>query len=444
MAAREIDLDKVVDYRAEYTAVVQKYKLAGDKLTGLCPFHEDRNNSFSVDLRTGKWHCFAEDRGGNFVSFWAELHGVDTKEAYKQILEKYGVSPEAPKPAKKEKTTALEDFSLAEYAFAKHLPEEWLAKTCRLETRKDRNNGTTWLYIPYYNAAGEESTYRKRYAHKDFRWRTGSSGKICLYGEWRIPEFANAGYAVMVEGESDTQSLWYMGIPAIGVPGASMFKPEQSSVLQGLKLYLHHEPDGGGDTFIHKICTGLRDGGYEGEVYEWSCKALGEKDPSDLYIKHGREQAAKLIRDLVLRVGAAAESVRPVAVHAVREYNHALDFLGVVLIAVLVALHREGKAAARGNLDGSAVDAGFIVQIVHLILEFGCQFRVETVVGGGQGEVFNGGQFGALFCGCHSMYPPIYSSSSASTSAGSASSKPSFSAAACSSGVGVSSLRSAS
>ena len=297
MAAREIDIDKVVDYRAEYTAVVQKYKLAGDKLTGLCPFHEDRNNSLSVDLKTGKWHCFAEDEGGNFVTFYAELHGVDTKEAYKQILEKYGVAAETPKPAKKEKTTVLEDFSLAEYAFAKHLPEEWLAKTCRLETRKDRNNGTAWLCIPYYNAAGEESTYRKRYAHKDFRWRTGSSGKICLYGEWRIPEFANAGYAVMVEGESDTQSLWYMGIPAIGVPGASMFKPEQSSVLQGLKLYLHHEPDGGGDTFIHKICTGLRDGGYEGEVYEWSCKALGEKDPSDLYIKHGREQAAKLIRD---------------------------------------------------------------------------------------------------------------------------------------------------
>ena len=251
MAAREIDLDKVVDYRAEYTAVIQKYKLAGDKLTGLCPFHEDRNNSFSVDLKTGKWHCFAEDRGGNFVSFWAELHGVDTKEAYKQILEKYGVAAETPKPAKKEKATVLEDFSLAEYAFAKHLPEEWLAKTCRLETRKDRNNGTAWLYIPYYNAAGEESTYRKRYAHKDFRWRTGSSGKICLYGEWRIPEFANAGYAVMVEGESDTQSLWYMGIPAIGVPGASMFKPEQSSVLQGLKLYLHHEPDFFFDTLIN-------------------------------------------------------------------------------------------------------------------------------------------------------------------------------------------------
>lgn len=122
MAAREIDLDKVVDYRSEYTAVVQKYKLTGDKLTGLCPFHEDRNNSLSVDLKTGKWHCFAEDRGGNFVSFWAELHGVDTKEAYKQILEKYGVAAETPKPAKKEKATVLEDFSLAEYAFRKFMP----------------------------------------------------------------------------------------------------------------------------------------------------------------------------------------------------------------------------------------------------------------------------------------------------------------------------------
>lgn len=154
MAAREINLDKVVDYRAEYAAVVQKYKLARDKLTGLCPFHEDRNNSFSVDLKTGKWHCFAEGRGGNFVSFWAELHGVDTKEAYKQILEKYGVTAETPKPAKKEKTTVLEDFSLAEYAFAKHLPEEWLAKTCRLETRKDRNNGTAWLYISHNSNYG--------------------------------------------------------------------------------------------------------------------------------------------------------------------------------------------------------------------------------------------------------------------------------------------------
>ena len=33
-----VNLDQVVDYRAEYTAVIQKYKITGDNLVGLCPF----------------------------------------------------------------------------------------------------------------------------------------------------------------------------------------------------------------------------------------------------------------------------------------------------------------------------------------------------------------------------------------------------------------------
>lgn len=297
MTARDtVDLDRIVDYKAEYTAVIQKFKIAGDNLTGLCPFHKDRNNSFSVDLKTGKWHCFSEDDGGNFVSFWSRLHGVDTKTAYKEILEKYHVSTEKPKPAPKEKAAPdLVPYSLDQYSFDKHLPKEWLEEKCHLSTARDRG-GVTWLRIPYIALSGEESTYRKRYGNKDFRWRTGSSGKICLYGEWRIPEFSNAGYAVIVEGESDTQSLWYMGIPAIGVAGASMFKPEQAAVLDGLKLYIHHEPDKGGDTFISKVSAGLKDGGFTGEAYTWECSSLGTKDPSDLYMKNGRENAAQMIR----------------------------------------------------------------------------------------------------------------------------------------------------
>ena len=80
------DIDNIVDYRNEYS-IIKKAKITGDQLIGLCPFHDDRNNSFSVNLKTGQWHCFAEDRGGNFLDFYAELHGCDTKEAYAQILE---------------------------------------------------------------------------------------------------------------------------------------------------------------------------------------------------------------------------------------------------------------------------------------------------------------------------------------------------------------------
>lgn len=294
-ATNQVNLDTIVDYKAEYTAVIEKFKITGDNLIGLCPFHEDRNSSFSADLKTGKWHCFAEDKGGNFVTFWAELNGTDTSTAYKQILEKYGVSREEPKQKPKEEVSGPVPYSVEQYSFEKRLPVDFLTDVCRLTTARERN-GTTYLRIPYLLDGGEESTFRKRFGRKDFRWKYSSSGKICLYGEWRLPDFRNVGYAVLVEGESDTQSLWYMGIPALGVAGATMFQPQQASALQDLKIYIHREPDKGGETFFKKVCKGLKEGGFFGDVYCWSCERLGTKDPSDLYIKHGKEEAAKLIR----------------------------------------------------------------------------------------------------------------------------------------------------
>lgn len=298
-----VNLDQVVDYRAEYTAVIQKYKITGDNLVGLCPFHQDRNDSFSVDLKTGKWHCFAEDEGGNFVTFWAKYQGIDTKEAYKEILARYGITPEHERQAQQTNASGLGSYTLERYSFDKRLPADFLRDTCRVDTGRDRD-GTEYLRMPYYFEDGKEAAIRKRYAKKEFRWMRGSKGKICLYGEWKLPGIRKAGYAVLVEGESDTQTLWYLGIPAIGIAGASMFKDYQTMGLQDLKLYIHKEPDGGGDTFYRKLTHALAETGFTGEVYVWSCQSLGKKDPSDVYLAHGKEEAAKLIREALKRAKA--------------------------------------------------------------------------------------------------------------------------------------------
>ena len=298
-----VNLDQVVDYRAEYTAVIQKYKITGDNLVGLCPFHQDRNDSFSVDLKTGKWHCFAEDEGGNFVTFWAKYQGIDTKEAYKEILARYGITPEHERQAQSTNASGLGSYTLERYSFDKRLPADFLRDTCRVDTGRDRD-GTEYLRMPYFFEDGKEAAIRKRYAKKEFRWMRGSKGKICLYGEWRLPGIRKAGYAVLVEGESDTQPLWHLGIPAIGIAGASMFKDYQTIGLQDLKLYIHKEPDGGGDTFYRKLTHALADTGFTGEVYVWSCQSLGKKDPSDVYLAHGKEEAAKLIREALKRAKA--------------------------------------------------------------------------------------------------------------------------------------------
>lgn len=307
MVPQGIDIDRLVDYKSEYWAYVKKPHVNGKNLTGLCPFHDDKNNSFSVDLETGQWHCLAEGIGGNFLTFYAKIHGLGegkegTAQAYKEILEKYGV--ETGKPAAGGSREAgkggIKGYSLKEYSLEKHLPADWLANECRIKTVHDRYYNVDYMKVPYMDENGIEVTYRKRFASKQFRWKKGSSGKIGLYGEWRLKQVRSAGYVILVEGESDTQSLWYMGISALGSAGASMFRAAQAAFLQDLKVYIHQEKDGGGETFFRKVTEGMRDFGFIGEVYRFSCGQIPEcKDPSDVFIKFGREDGNKKILKLV-------------------------------------------------------------------------------------------------------------------------------------------------
>lgn len=301
MDAEAINLDSIVDYKREYSRYLKQATLSGDSLYGLCPFHDDKNKSFSADLKTGKWFCFAENRGGNFIDFYAEINNISTGEAYRRICEEYHV--EKPDPAAA--AAGRRSYSVSQYAFEKHLPEEWLRNFCHISDDRDKD-GTTWMKIPYLREDGTLSTYRKRYAHKDFRWRYGSSGKIIMYGEWQLEKIRAAGYVCLVEGESDSQSMWQMGVSCLGIPGASMFKPDMAARIEDLRVYIHQEPDQGGETFLRKVIRGLIDGGFLGKAYKWSCSAVGGiKDPSDLYMKYGKEGGAEKIGKLL----AAAEEI---------------------------------------------------------------------------------------------------------------------------------------
>lgn len=299
MVQSEINIDQVVDYKAEYSSYIKKNKITGDQLVGVCPFHDDTKESFTANLKTGQWYCFAEGRGGNFVDFYAETYGTDTKEAYKAILEKYGVASEPEQPPAKKKAPSQESYTLEEYAFNKRLPVDFLKSTCGVSTGKDKDK-KTFLKMPYFNEEKTDHIFRKRYANKEFRWSWGSSGKLILYGDWRLPEIRKSGWAILVEGESDTQTLWYLGFPALGVPGAANFRPKMVPKLQDLKLFVHVEPDKGGETFLQKVTKVLREEEFIGEVYAWSCKGYGVKDPSALFLEKGAgEDGEKEVKDLL-------------------------------------------------------------------------------------------------------------------------------------------------
>lgn len=215
----KVNIDELVNYKEEYTKFVQKPEFKHDRMVSLCPFHDDRKPSFSVDLKTGKFVCFACGKAGNYVSFRAELDGTSNADAYKKILREHGVDETKKEPAKPK------NYTVEDYAAEKKLPAEWLHMVCSLESKQEQD-GTPYVKIPYFNTESKVQVTRKRMGNHSFKWGYGSAGKMIPYGLWRKEGMEVAGYTILVEGESDSQTLWFLGYPALGIPGASTFKPE--------------------------------------------------------------------------------------------------------------------------------------------------------------------------------------------------------------------------
>ncbi len=64
------------------------------RFKGLCPFHDERTPSFSVNADEGFYHCFGCGAGGDAFSFVMETEGVDFVGALESLAQRYGVELE--------------------------------------------------------------------------------------------------------------------------------------------------------------------------------------------------------------------------------------------------------------------------------------------------------------------------------------------------------------
>jgi DNA primase len=66
----------------------------GARYVGLCPFHEERTPSFSVEPQEKLYHCFGCGVGGDVIKFVEEKEGVGFTEAVELLADRYGVELE--------------------------------------------------------------------------------------------------------------------------------------------------------------------------------------------------------------------------------------------------------------------------------------------------------------------------------------------------------------
>jgi DNA primase len=69
-------------------------KRQGARMVGLCPFHEERTPSFSVDPQEKLYHCFGCGVGGDAIKFVEEKDGLGFVEAIEMLADRYGVELE--------------------------------------------------------------------------------------------------------------------------------------------------------------------------------------------------------------------------------------------------------------------------------------------------------------------------------------------------------------
>ena len=66
----------------------------GARYTGLCPFHDERTPSFSVEPQEKLYHCFGCGVGGDVIKFVEEKDGLNFTEAVEVLADRYGVELE--------------------------------------------------------------------------------------------------------------------------------------------------------------------------------------------------------------------------------------------------------------------------------------------------------------------------------------------------------------
>jgi len=68
-----------------------KLKMRGREYSGLCPFHNEKTPSFTVNDQKGFYHCFGCSAHGDIISFVMNIDGLPYPEAVQQIAADYGI-----------------------------------------------------------------------------------------------------------------------------------------------------------------------------------------------------------------------------------------------------------------------------------------------------------------------------------------------------------------
>jgi len=110
---------------AEVIGEYVKLEKAGVNYKALCPFHNEKTPSFTVNTERNFWYCFGCQEGGDIFNFVQKIEGLDFREALEKLASRANVelpryNPQA-KKEKSQKQKALEVLELTTRIYQQQL-----------------------------------------------------------------------------------------------------------------------------------------------------------------------------------------------------------------------------------------------------------------------------------------------------------------------------------
>lgn len=341
----------IVELATQYLTL----KKAGRNYLGLCPFHQEKTPSFTVNREKQIFYCFGCGEGGNAITFLMKIAGKTFPEAIKELAEKTGVvlpprltgKEGRNKDSLREGITDLNLRAAQQYARNLYSPmgktaREYLqARGITEETIKQFRLGfapDTWRSLTDHISgsglslkmaeqaglviAGKEDSYYDRFRGRLIFPIENVFGEIVAFGGRILgegePKYLNSpespvyikgrnlyglnktkeeirkkGFALIVEGYFDLISLWNAGVGNVVASLGTALTREHLELLRRytIDVVALFDPDEAGRKALDRSLELFL-------AMNMRAKALvlpGGLDPDDYVKKFGKDNLEKLI-----------------------------------------------------------------------------------------------------------------------------------------------------
>lgn len=380
--------ETIIDEISRKTDIVEligqhvQLKQQGSRYVGLCPFHNEKTPSFSVNQELGAYYCFGCHRKGTAFTFVMEIEGVTFPEAVRHLGERVGVTVESEPDSEAERdrkalselysrvsgsfayllhnseggevalgilerrgidATRIEKFSIGyapadprwlhRFLRSKGYSESFLTG-CGLFTRNDPRRA---LYVdriifPIHDRYGNAVAFGGRLIHGDGpKYINSPESQIyhkrsMLYAHHLAREAMRMSrHAVIAEGYMDVIALHQAGVSAAVAPLGTAFTEEQARMLSRTvsRVSLLFDADDAGVEATRKAAQVLEAAELEVDVVALESGL----DPADILTEKGGHALADAVSSVepvleyILRSSSTSAAETPeAAVNAVFPY----------------------------------------------------------------------------------------------------------------------------